>query len=160
MKRVFAATCLATAFAVGLAAQEPKAPASAGQSDKDAKTVSVTGCIKAGEAPGSFILSNAKLDEKAAPSSTPGTAGTTGTTAATKPSIDPTLNLVASGGSDLSAHVGHTVTISGTLAPKAESSTSPTTAPGAPAGTAGTTAAPKSSLNVTTVSMVSASCSM
>src|SRR5262245_39434838 len=71
MKRVLTGTCLAAAFAVGLAAQTPQNPPQnppAGQPPmqeaKDAaKNVTVTGCLKAGDTADSFILSDLKWDK-------------------------------------------------------------------------------------------------
>ena len=76
MKRFIPTACLAAAFAVGLSAQtpspapagQPPSPAPAGQPPSSApqaqasggKNVTVTGCLKAGDEPGSFALSNVK----------------------------------------------------------------------------------------------------
>ena len=67
MKRVFASTCLALLCAAGLAAQSQaddqrrkSEPARA-----DEKSVTIVGCLRAGETPNSFVLANVKLDEAA-----------------------------------------------------------------------------------------------
>jgi hypothetical protein len=151
MKRVFATTCLAAAFAVGLSAQQP--PQTPSQTaDKD-KTVTLTGCVRAGDQPGSFVLANAKPDDKAAPGAT----GTSGTTSApdTKGIENATLRLIGAPASvNLSEHVGHTVQITGTVAPSDKAPSS--------AATSGAEKSdkPEKSLNVRTVTMVSSSCSM
>ena len=78
MKHVFAGTCLAAAFAVSLAAQTPaQTPA---QSDRDDKTVTLTGCVRTGAEPGSFVLANVKHADKSTgtESSATGTSGTAG----------------------------------------------------------------------------------
>jgi hypothetical protein len=149
MKRVFAATCLAAAFAVGLSAQQP--PQTPSQTaDKD-KTVTLTGCVRAGDQPGSFVLANAKPDDKA-----PSATGTSGTTPApdTKGLENATLRLIGAPASvNLSEHVGHTVQVTGTVAPSEKA-----------AATSGTEPAksdkPDKSFNVRTVTMVSSSCTM
>jgi len=149
MKRVFAATCLAAAFAVGLAAQQP--PQTPSQtSDKD-KTVTLTGCVRAGEQPGSFVLANIKADEKAPPGAT----GTSGTTPApdTKDFENATVRLANAPASvNLSEHVGHQVQVTGTVAPAAATGTS--------GAEPSKSSKPEKSLNVRTVTMVSSSCPM
>ena len=68
MKRALTSTCLAMLCAAGLAAQtqtdgqrRKSEPARA-----DEKSVTIVGCLRAGETPNSFILANVKLDEAAA----------------------------------------------------------------------------------------------
>ena len=64
MKRLIISTCTAMAFAVGLAAQTP-APAGqtpAAKPDQSAaaeKTVTLKGCLKAGDTAESFVLADA-----------------------------------------------------------------------------------------------------
>ena len=150
MKRVFAATCLAASFAVGLAAQQPPQTPPSQAADKD-KTLTLTGCVRAGDQPGSFVLANAKADDKA-----PGATGTAGTTAApdAKAIENATLRLVGAPASvNLSEHVGHPVQVTGTVAPSDKAM-----------GTSGAEPSksdkPEKSLNVRTVTMVSSSCTM
>jgi hypothetical protein len=150
MKRVFAGTCMAALFAVGLSAQDPQQRPST-PSAADQKSVTYTGCVKAGDTPNTFILSNIKADDK----EKSGATGTAGSMAKAPDSV----RLIASGDTKLSEHVGHQVSVTGTLAERSASAS-----PGAanpPAGAAtGTTGADKQpSLNVKTVSMVSSSCS-
>ena len=111
MKRVIAGTFMATVFAVGLSAQAP-APQSQPQSQpaesKDAaKNVTVTGCLKAGDTPESFMLSDLKWGSDKA-------VGTAGSAA---PAISATsVKLVGSPSSGkLADHVGHTIEVTGSI---------------------------------------------
>jgi hypothetical protein len=136
MKKVITGTFAAALFAVGVSAQTPAA--SQPQDTKDApKTATVTGCLKAGDTPDSFMLSDLKWkDEKAV-----GTAGTP----ATPPISATSLKLV---GSKLSDHVGHTVEVTGTIAAKADKAADPAARP----------AAAQPSLNVSNIKMIAATC--
>jgi hypothetical protein len=73
MKRVFTSTCFAMLCAAGLAAQsqtddQRRQPDSA---RADEKSVTIVGCLRAGETPNTFMLANVKADESAAmPSAT------------------------------------------------------------------------------------------
>jgi hypothetical protein len=83
---------MAAAFAVGLAAQTtppqstppsqpPTSQSQPSMADRDAaKTVTVTGCLKAGESPDSFMLSDIKWSSKDSKSA--GAVGTSGTAGA------------------------------------------------------------------------------
>jgi len=176
MKRVISSTCLAAAFAVvGVAAQTPSsAPQSqATTATASTKPVTVTGCLKAGDEAGSFTLSNIKTADKSAASSasttTSGTTGATGTSGATttttttvnKDLENATVKLTGSpSGGSLADHVGHTVSITGTLnaaASAADAAAGAASAAGAAPATGAAKAQP--SLAVSSVSMVSASCS-
>lgn len=94
MKRVFTSTCLALLCAAGLAAQtqaddqrRKSEPARA-----DEKSVTIVGCLRAGETPNSFVLTNVKLDEAAtAPAKEPDTPPTppNPTTPPTEPPANP-----------------------------------------------------------------------
>jgi hypothetical protein len=166
MKRFIPTACLAAAFAVGLSAQtpspaqEPQAAAAGGS-----KNVTVTGCLKAGDEPGSYALSNIKPAAKDSPSATsPSPAGTTGTTGAASASKDlegiSSLKLTGSpAGANLSEHVGHTVRISGALNAASSSAGAAAGANPSPAGAAGGAAKASPSLEVSSISMVSGSCS-
>jgi hypothetical protein len=132
--------------------------------------VTLTGCVKAGAEPNSFVLSNIKADDAKA---APGTTGTTGT-AAMPDMKGQELKLTGAPASvDLSKHVGHTVSVSGMLAPQAGMNPRGTT--GAPSTTTPSTTEPATpsaarpsmdmdkaarSFNVSSLSMVSATCSM
>jgi hypothetical protein len=160
MKKAIAGTFFAAAFAVGLSAQQPPAsptpqsptpqsPTSQApmQESKDAaKTVTVTGCLKAGDSADSFTLSDLKWGSDKA-------VGTSGSvTPATPPISDSSLKLIPSASTKLNDHVGHTVEVSGTIGDKA---------PGAAAAAdpaAARPAASQTALNVRNVRMVSATC--
>ena len=129
MKRVFAATCFAVACAVALAAQAPYDPQAQRKPTpaSEEKSVSVTGCLKAGDTADTFVLTNAKADAPAA-TEKPGTVPTT-------PAIpeNATLRLIGAPASlDLKNHVGHTVQLTGMIVPQGPKATPP-------AGTTGTT---------------------
>jgi hypothetical protein len=138
MKRVLTATCLAASFAVGLAAQStgtagtPTA-GTAGTTAQDPQPGqgrgggprTVTGCLRAGDTAGSFMLTDVVMQGRAgagdpAPAGT-GTAGAGatagGATAGGGQGGPPTsITLTADSGVDLKAHVGHKVEITGTPA--------------------------------------------
>ncbi len=146
MKKVITATFAAALFAVGVSAQTPAAgqPPAASQPMQDAKDAAkpatVTGCLKAGDTPDSFTLSDLKWkDDKAV-----GTAGSA--TPAAPPVSATSLKLV---GSKLSDHVGHTVEVTGTIAAKADKAADPAARPAA---------AGSPSLNVSNIKMISATC--
>ena len=149
MTRLFTGTCLAALCAVTLSAQTPsQPPASAAQDTM--KTVTATGCLRAGEDPNSFVLSNVKWSDKAAGSTATGTSGTAATPS---PSVTSLKLVGAPAGEKLSEHIGHTVEVTGSLAPKSSSAAAP------PAGEpAAGKAKDEASLNVRTVKMVSSSC--
>jgi hypothetical protein len=147
MKRLFTGTCLAALCAVTLSAQTPSQPPASSASQDTMKTVTATGCLRAGEQPNSFVLSNVKWADKAAGSAT----GTSGT-AAPAPAIS-SLKLVGSpAGVQLTEHIGKTIEVTGTI------DKSPSAA-AAPAGEQ-TAGKPKDepTLNVRTAKMVSSSC--
>ena len=130
MKKAIAGTFIAATFAVGLSAQQPpqsptpqsptpQSPTSQApmQESKDAaKTVTVTGCLKAGDSADSFTLSDLKWgygqggrDRRLA--STPASAADLRLSS---------LKLVpARRAPSSNDHVGHTVEVSGTIGDKA-----------------------------------------
>ena len=149
MKRLFTGSCLAALCAVTLSAQTPSQPPASSSAQDTMKTVTATGCLRAGEDPNSFVLSNIKWSDKAAGSTATGTSGT----AATPSSSVTSLKLVgAPAGEKLSEHIGHTVEVTGSLAPKSASAAPPAGEPSAGK------AKDEASLNVRTVKMVSSSC--
>lgn len=148
MKKVFAGTFVAAAFAVGLSAQTIPGQ---GQPMQDvakdaAKSVTVTGCLKAGEAADTYQLSDLKWADKAA-----GAVGTSGVVTPMAPAATAAaLNIVGSpSGAKLSDHVGHTVELTGSV-DKADKAMAGATAPDA--------ARPQASFNVRNLKMVSATC--
>jgi hypothetical protein len=152
MKRVIAGTFMATVFAVGLSAQttppqsQPPQSQPAQESKDAAKNVTVTGCLKAGDTPESFMLSDLKWGSDKA-------VGTAGSPA---PAISATsLKLVGSPSSGkLADHIGHTIEVSGSIE-KGDKAPSAAADPAAkpPASSSSTP-----SLNVRNVRMVAATC--
>lgn len=70
MKRVVTATCLAMLCAAGLAAQTQADDQKQKASDAtkmEENTVTLTGCLRAGDTPNSFVLANVKTAEATAP---------------------------------------------------------------------------------------------
>jgi hypothetical protein len=167
MKQVITGTCLAAAFAVGLAAQTPptqtpppSSPSPMARQDskdatKDAKTVTVTGCLKPGEGADAYILSDLKWAAPSAGSTAVGTSGTTAAPAAIASAT--TLAVKAKGDAKLSEHVGHQVEVTGNISEKEKSSTASPTDPAAPPS-ASASAAP--TFEARTVKMIAATCSM
>jgi hypothetical protein len=152
MKRVFAGSFVAAAFAVSLAAQAPPQStppqSQPAQEAKDAaKTVTVTGCLKAGDTADSFTLSDLKWSADKA-------VGTSGSPA-TPPIAATNLKLTGNPSTKLSDHVGHTVEVSGTIGDKADK---PMASPD-PAARPAPAAGAQASLNVRNVRMISATCS-
>jgi hypothetical protein len=154
---MIAGTCLAAAFAVGLSAQtyppqsQPPTPQTqppAAQEMKDAaKTVTVTGCLKTGDQPDTFVLSDLKWSKEKDKA-----VGTSGSAAA--PISASSLKLIGSPSTKLSEHVNHTVEVSGMISDiKADRPATPPSPSDPPRAKADPT------LNVKTVSMVSSTCS-
>ncbi len=81
--------------------------------------LTVTGCLRDGAEPGTYVLSNLEWrDVSANPTPTTGTSGTTAPPTTPPPAAvsAATLKLVGTGsGTKLSEHVGHKVEITGTL---------------------------------------------
>jgi hypothetical protein len=174
MKRVITGTCLAAAFAVGLAAQTPSQtpqttpstpqtppsasyPSASSQDRDSAKTATVTGCLKAGDSADSFTLSDLKWGA----SKGAGAVGTSGSTSAPAEIGSATTLKIVPGSTKLSEHVGHQVEITGTVGDKSASSSSATSptdpAAGRPSATASASAP---SFQAKSVKMVAATCSM
>jgi hypothetical protein len=151
MMRAISAACVAAAFAASLSAQTP-APSQPAQDAKDtAKTVTVTGCLKAGETAESFLLSDLKWSQDKA-------VGTSGTvTPATPPVTATSLKLMGSPSAKLSEHIGHTIEVSGTISDKPTSSADPAR-PADPAARPSSASAAQPSLNVKNVRMIAATC--
>jgi hypothetical protein len=126
--------------------------------------VSLTGCLRAGDGPNSFVLENIKADKAGTMAAKPGEPSATGTsgTMANKSleGVDKVAVMGSPSGASLSSHVGHTVKLTGMLAPKTEASPSSSarpTEPGQPSASS-STASKTPSLNVTALSMVSSTC--
>jgi hypothetical protein len=149
MKKVFAGTFAVALFAVGVSAQSPAPQTQPMQESKDAaKTLTVTGCLKAGDTPESFMLSDLKWKEDKA-------VGTSGSvTPAPAPVAATTLKLVGNPSTKLSDHVGHTIEVTGTIADTADK----TTGSAAPADPSRPAAGAQASLSVRNVRMIAATC--
>jgi hypothetical protein len=175
MNRVITGSCLAAVFAVGLAAQtnppqstppqttppqtSPQSPRQQPmQESKDAaKALTVTGCLKAGDTPDSFILSDLKWGNKDKDASAVGTSGTAPAALASAKQLK-----LKSGSSSpkLSEHVGHTVEVTGT--PESGSagaypSDPAKSDPSKPSSSASSSSA--ATIEVRSIKMVSTSCS-
>ena len=117
MRRLFCsasfAALLAAAALAQTSAQEQQPPPA------KPNVLTVTGCLRAGAEPGTYVLSNLEWrDVSANPTGTTGATGTTppGTTPPPTAVSAATLKLVGTGtGTKLSEHVGHKVEITGTL---------------------------------------------
>lgn len=163
MKRALAGSFVAAAFAASLSAQTPAPPTSAAQEPKDAaKSVTVTGCLKAGDTADSYTLANLKWGQSKAIGTSGSTSATTPSTGAAPATSATALKLVGSpAGTKLGDHVGHTIEVTGTMSDKADKpmgSTSPATPPAAGAAGASASASMTPALNVNNVKMVSATC--
>lgn len=155
MKRVLVATCLAGACAVALSAQTPPTDKPQTTGKTEGKAVTVTGCLKSDE-PNTFTLSNVKWEDKMASGQTDKAAPEKKTppAAGAPSSTSETLKLAGAPSSvKLSEHVGHTVTITGTIADKAGTTGTTGTATTPPAG-----AAAAQTLNVRSMKHVSGTC--
>src|SRR5258708_7345420 len=126
--------------------QEPKAAA---------KSVTVTGCLKAGDSPESFILSDLKWSDKSKTSDTTGAVGTSGSTIPPAVASATTLKIIPSPSTKLIEHIGHTVEVTGAVSDKDKADV--TTTPADPAATRPSTGSGPS-LTARSVKMVSETC--
>jgi hypothetical protein len=170
MKQLTAALLFPVLGVVGLAAQVPStdAPAPATASP-EGTTVTATGCLRAGPQTGMFVLANAKWDGRSAEPSQTGHHGATkdrpaanlpGTTGSEAPAGRGTLRLAgATARLKLNEHVGHTVTITGMLAPEDRVVTPGIVLPDTPNRKPDEGGKPPARvLNVRSVTMVAADC--
>lgn len=144
MMRVFTSTCFALLCAAGLAAQsQTPDQRRSDQARTDEKTVTIVGCLRAGDTPNTYVLANVK-DESAGtmrqpqpsdpsnppanppsnppanPPSTPPTTEPQDPSVGTSGMAKEAVKLIgAPANVDLSKHVGHTVAITGSWAPQA-----------------------------------------
>src|SRR5438094_4636810 len=167
-KKVWIGACVAIPHAGATVAAQTSSSATSGQTSSD-RPVTVTGCLQKGDQSSSsattgttgsassaqFILANAK------PSSGSSTAGTTGTApgGATTESSRMGGNKYQLEGSatELEKHVGHQIEVTGTIDRNASGSTAGGAAAGA-AGSASSRSGANPSLKVTSVKMVSSTC--
>jgi hypothetical protein len=111
--------------AVGVSAQYPEQkPADKQMPSKSAQSVTIAGCVREGDTPNTFVLSNVDAAALAAHGS--GATGTSGAPAAGAATA--TVQLITTADIDLKKHVGHKVEVSG----------SPIKPEAGAAGTAGT----------------------
>ena len=128
MKRVLMATCIAAACAVGLSAQQTASTtAQSGRQGRMGGPMTLTGCVKAGDTAGTYMLTNIQRGDTGMGSgSTTTTAGATTTAGGAATAAGSGMGqgmgrgmnqimLNASGDVDLSAHVGHKVEVTGTM---------------------------------------------
>lgn len=87
--------------------QQPPADRPANQPTVEGNKATISGCLKPGASPGSFILTNAAT-VPAAPGGD--AAPATGTTGSTK-----SYNIVAKSAEDISKHVNHKIEVTGAL---------------------------------------------
>jgi hypothetical protein len=162
MNRIIPSVCIALAFAVSLGAQSTSQyPSEQPQSQKmsSGDSVSLTGCLREGDTPGTYVLtdldSSALRELGAEPSGTAGTTGAPGAAAGSAAgSKDIKVQLSPQATVDLKEHVGQQVSVTGML-DKAAGATGTTGAPGA-GSSMGDKDAHK--LNVKSVKMVSSTC--
>lgn len=191
MKRVLTATCFAMACAVGLAAQQTTGTTGTtdDQSGQGRGPRTVTGCLRAGDTAGTYMLTDVQRGDRTGTTGTTAGGGTTttgggttttgggGTTAAGERGQMPTsLTLNPESGVDLKAHVGHKIEVTGTMAGGrgGGDTTSGTTGGGTTTTGGGSTTAGGGSgqtttggqartgsptMNVTSVRMIAESCS-
>jgi len=138
MKRLMTSTCLAAAFAVGLAAQSTSTGTS-GQDPQGQRSaprpVTATGCLRAGDTAGSYMLTDVQMQggggrrggDTTGTTATGGTTGGTtagstggggGTTASGgqgRGNMPTSLMLSPAADVDLKPHVGHKVEVTGTM---------------------------------------------
>jgi hypothetical protein len=172
MKRVLTATCFAMACAVGLAAQQTTGTTGSEGQSGQSRSRTVTGCLRAGDTAGTYTLTDIQMGARSGDTTAGGGSattggGTTGTTGGTmaegqRGQMPTSVTLNPESGVDLKAHVGHKVEVTGTMAPGGRSGGDPTTGTtggGTGQETTGGQAHATRTLNVTSVRMVSESCS-
>ena len=163
MRKLLAAATVAMLGTIGLSALSTSAQAAASQESKEKeKVITVTGCLRAGEETGTFVLSNVKWQDK--DKAAPGTTGTAGTESPAPAPIS--MRLVGTpSGVRMSEHLGHTVEITGFIVDEAQPRPSALPDPVA-TGTGGDRTsrtqppAPKTqhTLNVRTVKLIEEGC--
>ena len=186
MKRLMTSTCLAAAFAVGLAAQSTSTGTS-GQETRGQggpRPVTATGCLRAGDTAGSYMLTDVQMQgggrrggDTTGTTATGGTTGGTtagstggggGTTASGgqgRGNMPTSLMLSPAADVDLKPHVGHKIEVTGTMMARggqgASGTTGGTTGGGTSAAGGGTQGGGRGGRNVTVTSvrMISESCS-
>jgi hypothetical protein len=124
MKLVFMATCIAAACAVGLSAQQTatSTTAQSGRQGRMGGPMTLTGCVKAGDTSGTYMLTNVQRGDtgmgSGSATTTAGAATTTAAGSGMGQGMGRGMNQImlnAKGDVDLSAHVGHKVEVTGTM---------------------------------------------
>lgn len=182
MRRVFMATCIAAACAVGLSAQQTgtSTTAQSGRQGRMGGPMTLTGCVKAGDTSGTYMLTNVQRGDmgmgSGSATTTAGAATTTAGGSGMGQGMGRGMNQItlnATGDVDLSAHVGHKVEVTGTMsggrgrmaggATTTTESGGSTTAGSSAAGGATTTAGQGGgrgmrTMSVTSLKMISTDC--
>ena len=157
MRRLLTAAIVAAICTTGLAAQSAQTAQTKDETQK-VPVLTVSGCLRNGEEPSTFVLTNVKwLDKSSTEKSAVGTSGTDADNSGA------TIRLVGTpSGVRMSEHVGHTVEITGTLIDEVAPRPKPDAA--APADQAAQPPsqqpAPKSghTMNVRTIKMIGENC--
>lgn len=134
MKSTLIGTGLALACAVTLGAQSTSPTQSYPSSDspkkmssdkaKDKKSVTLSGCLREGDAPGEFVLANVDMSQMkgmkghdTTSTTTPSaTSGSGSATTGAAGGMDNRITLVSAANVNLKEHVGHQVEVTGTMA--------------------------------------------
>jgi hypothetical protein len=182
MKKTLSAMGLAIAFAVTAGAQstppsqtqppdQPQTKSAMGSKDK-AKSLTLSGCLREGDEPNTYVLANvdmSKMSDTASSSSPAGSTAAPSSQAGTSgSSMDNTVKLV--GSTNLKDHVGHQIEVTGTMAKKDKAKSKATGTTGSAAGETASDTTSRAgergasgdknmhTLNVRSVKMVAASC--
>lgn len=121
MKRVFTALSLASAFAVGLAAQQSTtAGQDTQQGQRGPRSVTITGCLRAGDTAGTYMLTDvtglpAMGRRGGSTSAATGATTTAGAESGTQSSAGTSVRLNPAADVDLAPHVGHKIEVTGTM---------------------------------------------
>ena len=119
----------------------------------DKTTVTVNGCVAAGEKADHYLLTKAAITPAVAPTPT----GTSGTATEAAPAALEALTSYELKGADIKAHLGHQVEVTGTISADVSSRRVTSATPTADAATAAS--APTATLDVKSVKMVATTCS-
>jgi hypothetical protein len=177
MRNTAIALLMSASCAIVAAAQAPSTPAQTQAPPPPGSTVTATGCLRAADRPGAFMLTNVKWTSKNVPSgeaaahhdATPQRdRPTTPATAATGSRELPTAETVRLAGAaerlKLSDHIGHTVSVTGMIAPEDPIVTPAVVLPDGPPKGDTTSRTPKSDrpekyvLNMRSITHVAAEC--
>ena len=163
MGRLLTAAVVAAICTTGLAAQSTQTAQTKDETQK-VPVLTVSGCLRNGDEPSTFVLTNVKwLDKASTEKSAVGTSGSDADTSGA------TVRLVGTpSGVRMSEHVGHTVEITGTLVdevaprPKPETEQAAQPAPQQPPQPPSQQPAPKSghTMNVRTIKMIGENCTV